>query len=211
MQIRWVPFLAAVVVFVGTFGSALAMAGGDPVAGKAQAAVCGACHGQDGASGIDATYPNLAGQNERYLYNQLTMIASGERSILLMAGQLAGKSDQDLRDLAAYYASLPGKLGQAKGDDESVRTAQNIYRGGIQKKGVAACSACHAPNGAGNAAAGFPMLMGQRSEYTIAQLTAYREGKRRSDEMFGGMMRGVAGSLTDTEIAVLADFLQGLN
>jgi cytochrome c553 len=214
MQIRWLPLSAAVVVFVGALGalgSAAAFAAGDPEAGKAQAMVCAACHGQDGATGIDPTYPNLAGQNEAYLYNQLAMIQSGERAIVLMTGQLIGKSEQDLRNLAAYYASLPGKLGQVQGDDETVQLAEQIYRGGILKKGVAACSACHSPTGNGNSAAGFPVLTGQPSAYTIAQLTAYREGERRSDESFGGMMRGVAGTLTDGEIAALADYLQGLH
>ena len=211
MQIRCLPFCAAVVVFAAAFGSAVAAAAGDPEAGKAQSLVCAACHGQDGATGLDPTYPNLAGQNEQYLYNQLTMIQNNQRVIVLMTGQLIGKSDQDLRDLSAYYASLPGKLGQAQGDDESVQLAQGIYRGGILKKGVAACSACHSPNGAGNSAAGFPVLTGQPSAYTIAQLTAYREGERRSDESFGAMMRGVAGALTDGEIAALADYLQGLH
>jgi cytochrome c553 len=211
MQIRWVPLFVAGVVFAGALGSATASASGDPQAGEAQALVCAACHGQDGATGIDPSYPNLAGQNEKYLYNQLTMIQNGDRAILLMTGQLIGKSDQDLQNLAAYYASLPGKLGQASGDDASVQLAQAIYRGGILKKGVAACSACHSPNGNGNSAAGFPVLTGQPKVYTIAQLTAYREGERRSDESFGGMMRGVTGTLTDGEIAALADYLQGLH
>ncbi len=211
MQIRWLPVFAAGAVVVGVLGAAAALAGGDPLAGEAQALVCAACHGQDGATGIDPSYPNLAGQNEKYLYNQLRMIQNGDRAIILMTGQLIGKSDQDLQNLAAYYASLPGKLSQAQGDDASVQMAQRIYRAGIQKKGVAACSACHSPNGNGNSAAGFPVLTGQPSAYTIAQLKAYREGERRSDESFGGMMRGVAGALTDGEIAALADYLQGLH
>ncbi len=189
----------------------LASAAGDPEAGATQALVCAACHGQDGASGVDPSYPNLAGQNEKYLYDQLVMIQNDDRKILLMAGQLIGKSDQDLQDLAAYYASLPAKTGQAEGDDESVELAERIYRGGIAKKGVAACSACHAPNGEGNASAGFPAIGGQTVAYTIAQLTAYREGRRQTDESYGGMMRGVAGGLTDGEIAALADYLQGLH
>jgi cytochrome c553 len=106
---------------------------------------------------------------------------------------------------------LPGKLGEAAGDDESLQLAQKIYRGGIREKAVAACSACHAPDGRGNSPAGFPVLGGQPREYTIAQLTAYREGERKSDASFGGMMRGVAGGLTDKEIAALADYLQGLH
>ena len=207
MQIQWLRVSLLGLAMV----SGAALAAGDPDAGKMQAIVCAACHGQDGATGIDPTYPNLAGQNEAYLYKQLQMIASNERQILLMTGQLIGKTDQNLRDLAAYYASLPGKVGEAAGDDESVALAERIFRGGILEKGVAACSACHAPTGAGNAAAGFPAVNGQPAAYTVAQLTAYREGQRRSDESMGGMMRGVAGGLTDTGIAALADYLQGLH
>ena len=188
-----------------------ALGAGDPAAGEAQALVCAACHGQDGATGLDPTYPNLAGQNERYLLNQLMLIRDGGRNIPLMAGQLTAKSDQDLEDLAAYYASLPGKVGQAQGDDASLARAEGIYRGGIAAKGVAACSACHSPSGNGNTPAGYPDIGGQPSAYTVAQLTAYREGTRTTDEAYGAMMRGVAQGLTDKEIAVLADYVQGLH
>lgn len=128
-----------------------------------------------------------------------------------MTGQLTAKSDQDLADLAAYYASLPGKVGQAQGDDETLAQAESIYRGGIAAKGVAACTACHSPSGKGNGPAGYPDIGGQPSAYTIAQLTAYREGDRTTDEAYGGMMRGVAQGLNDKEIAALADYIQGLH
>ncbi len=190
---------------------AVANAAGNAAAGEAQAAVCSACHGADGATGLDPTYPNLAGQNEKYLLGQLKMIQDNTRNVVLMAGQLTGKSEQDLADLAAYYASLPGKISQATGDDETIALGERIYRGGIARKGVAACSACHNPNGMGNAQAGFPRVSGQPSAYTIAQLTAYREKARATDEAMGGMMRGVAEGLTDTEIALVADYIQGLN
>ena len=200
----------ALASFISLAG-APAMAAGDPAAGEAQVAACAACHGQDGATGLDPTYPNLAGQNEKYLTHQLMEIRDGGRNIALMAGQLNGKSDQDLADMAAYYASLPAKISQAQGDDETLAKAQNIYRGGIAEKGVAACTACHAPSGNGNAAAGYPDIGGQPTGYTIAQLTAYREGDRTTDENMGGMMRGVARGLTDKEIAALADYIQGLH
>jgi cytochrome c553 len=188
-----------------------ALAKGDAEAGKAASAVCASCHGQDGASAIDPSYPQLAGQNERYLASQLKMFQSGQRDVALMTAQLVGKSEQDLDDLAAYYASLPSKTGQATGSDSDIALARQIYKGGIADKGVAACSACHGPNGAGNAQAGFPRINGQSAGYTKAQLVAYREGTRRSDEAYGGMMRGVARGLSDREIAVLADYISGLN
>jgi len=198
-----------VAIFVGA--AAPALAAGDPAAGEAQAAACGACHGADGASGIDPTYPNLAGQNEKYLVHQLQAIRDGDRSIPLMAGQLNGKSDEDLADLAAFYAAKPAKVSQTQGDDETLAVGEQIYRGGIIAKNVAACTSCHSPSGDGNAAAGYPDISGQPTGYTIAQLTAYREGERTTDENVDGMMRGVAKGLTDKEIAAVADYIQGLH
>ncbi len=184
-------------------------AAGDAAAGEKLTTVCQACHGTTGM-GTLPNYPSIAGQNARYLFRQLQMIQTNARSAPLMAGQLNGMTEQNLQDLAAYYASQTPGLGQAQGDDAQIAKAQGLYRGGSLKKGVAACSACHAPNGAGNAPAGFPRIAGQSADYTIAQLTAYREGLRATDEEYGGMMRDVAANLNDGEIAALADYLQGL-
>ncbi|HBK12024.1 MAG TPA: cytochrome c4 [Gammaproteobacteria bacterium] len=140
----------------------------------------------------------------------MQMFQSGERDVPLMTAQLIGKSAQDLEDLAAYYASLPGKIGEAVGSDEDIKTARMIYKGGIADRGVAACAACHGPGGLGNDQAGFPVLGGQSVAYTVAQLTAYREGLRASDEEYGAMMRNVASGLTDGQIRVLADYIHGL-
>ena len=116
-----------------------------------------------------------------------------------------------MQNLAAYYASLPVKVRQTTGDDASIAKARAMYRGGIMAKGVAACIACHSPTGSGNAPAGFPQLGGQPAAYVIAQLSAYREGQRTTDEDYGGMMRDIAHALTDGEIALIADYLQGLH
>ena len=190
--------------------AAAAYGAGNPAAGKALSLACSACHGMDGATGLDPTYPDLAGQNERYLLRQMQLIQSNERPILLMTGQLTGKSGQDLENLAAYYASLPGKIRQAGGDDEAIAEAQAIYRGGILERRVPACMACHSPSGGGNAPAGFPRLRGLPAAYTEVQLKAFREGERRTDEDYGGMMRDAVRGLTDKDISLLADYLQGL-
>lgn len=191
--------------------SAHLLAAGNAEAGQAKSLVCASCHGQDGASVIDPSYPQLAGQNEKYLARQLKMYQSGERDVALMTAQLIGKSEQDLDDLAAFYASLPAKSSEATGSDAQIALAQQIYKGGIASKGVAACSSCHGPDGAGNAQAGFPRISGQSVQYTAAQLIAYREGERKSDEVYGGMMRGVSRGLSDREIAALSDYISGLN
>lgn len=176
-------------------------------AGRTLSAPCTACHGTDGNT-LTPEYSNLAGQGEKYLYQQLKHIQSGKREIVLMAGQLTSMDDQDLRNLAAYYASLPGIIGQSK--EEGLELGESIYRGGIPDKKVAACTACHAPNGNGNMLAGFPRLSGQPVEYTIAQLKAYREEERTTDEVFNNMMRDIAAKLTDTEIEAVANYMTGL-
>jgi cytochrome c553 len=201
----------ALLVAAAVLFAPIVHAAGNPAAGEAQAATCAACHGQAGAAPIDATYPVLAGQNERYAFRQLQMIRDNQRPIPLMTGILNGKSDQDLADLAAYFAAQPAVVAATDADDATLDLAETIYRGGILAKGVAACSACHSPMGDGNAPAGFPVVAGQARNYTIAQLTAYREGVRATDEVFGGMMRSIASRLTDTEIAALADYLRGLH
>lgn len=170
-------------------------------------AVCVACHGDDG-NALIPEYPNLAGQNEKYLLHQLRQIRSGERVIPLMVGQIDNMSDAELQAMATYYASMPGKIGQATPDNLDLGEA--IYRGGIIAKGVAACTACHAPNGNGNYLAGFPRIAGQNVEFTVTALREYREGMRESDENFGGMMRDIAAGLTDTEMAAVANYIKGL-
>ena len=201
----------SIMVAAATLMALTSHAAGDAEAGAAQAVTCAACHGQDGATAIDPSYPNLAGQSAKYLNRQLQMFQSGERDVPLMTAQLIGKSAQDLENLAAYYASLPSKIGEAAGSDDDIKAARMIYKGGIADRGVAACAACHGPGGLGNDQAGFPKIGGQAVGYTIAQLTAYREGLRASDEAYGAMMRNVAAGLTDGQIKDLADYIHGLS
>jgi cytochrome c553 len=100
-------------LFAGLIASTLlalpTWAGGDPVAGKEKSALCAGCHGVDGNSSIGAN-PRLAGQYESYLYHALKSYKEGRRQSLLMAGMVANLSDQDLRDLAAYYAGQDGSV-----------------------------------------------------------------------------------------------------
>ena len=204
-------FLGACLIFaVGWIGftqSILAEEAGDANAGAAKATACVACHGNDGTSTIP-DYPHIAGQNAKYLEIQMRQMRDGERDIPLMAGQLDTMSDQDLKDIAAYYASQPGKIGQAS--PENLELGEQIYRGGILDKNVAACTACHSPSGNGNTLAGFPRISGQPVGYTVAQLKSYREDERTSDEYVNGMMRDIAARMTDNEIEAVANYIQGL-
>jgi len=86
---------------------ALAQAGGDSELGKAKSATCTACHGPDGR-GTAPNYPVLAGQHAEYLAHALTQYRSGERKNAIMAGFATNLSDDDIADLAAWYASMEG-------------------------------------------------------------------------------------------------------
>ena len=181
-------------------------AGGD--AGKAQPIVasgCAACHGTDGNSPIPAN-PNLAGQHAHYLYKQLTDYKSGLRKNPIMSGMAANLSDDDMRNLAAYFAQQKATPGAAR-DRDLVVIGQQLYRAGDSATGVPACAACHAPNGVGIPIQ-FPRLRGQHGEYTIAQLASFRSGERANDS--NSVMRMIAGRMSDKAIAAVAEYIAGL-
>lgn len=92
---------------VALLGAGSAIAAGDPKAGQEKSAVCAGCHGADGNAVIGAN-PRLAGQYETYLYQALTQYKNGQRNDILMSNMVANLSDQDMRDLAAWFASQRG-------------------------------------------------------------------------------------------------------
>lgn len=183
----------------------------DAVAGQAKTAVCSACHGADGNSAA-AAFPKLAGQNERYLIKQMNEIKSGVRSVPTMAGQLNAMSDEDIVNIAAYYASQVGSAGQAAAD--LVDLGAKVYRAGNGERGVAACIACHSPTGAGNGPAGYPALSGQHADYISAQLRAFRRGAEyddgRKNDGDTRVMRDIALRMTDKEIDAVSSYIAGL-
>jgi len=168
---------------------------------------CAACHGADGNS-LAPTFPKLAGQHESYLLKQLNDIKSGARSVPTMAGQLDAMSEQDLADIAAHFAAQAATQGVAK--EELVELGESVYRAGIREKGVAACTACHSPTGAGNGPAKYPMLSGQHADYIAAQLRAFRNDERTNDGDTR-IMRDVAARLSDRELDAVASYASGLH
>ena len=189
--------------------SGVAHAAGDAAAGQAKAAVCGACHGPDGNS-MAPNFPKLAGQGERYLDKQLHDIKSGRRVVLEMTGLLTNLNDQDLADISAYFASQKGSVGAA--DPKIVARGEALFRGGNLEKGLPACTGCHSPNGAGNAAAGFPHLGGQHAQYIAKQLTDFRkEVDGRDNDGDAMTMRTIARKLSDEDIAAVSSYIQGLH
>ncbi len=180
---------------------------GDAAAGQAKTAVCGACHNPDGNS-LAPNFPKLAGQGERYLTKQLHDIKDGKRTVLEMTGLLTNLNDQDLADIAAYFASQKGSVGAA--DPALVERGRALFNGGDLQSGLPACTGCHSPNGAGIAAAGFPHLGGQHAQYITKQLTDFREGDRTNDGDTT-TMRSIASKLSNKDIQALASYIQGLH
>ena len=175
------------------------VASGDPEAGKAKAGACAGCHGADGI-GTSPQFPNLAGQLAAYLYKQLRDYKDGTRAdSAVMPGMVASLSDQDMADLAAYYAGLPPAPAQGSGDDSVAELADGV--GGTRE--FPPCGACHGGKGEGKVV-NVPALAGQKPAYLEATLQNYKSGKRANDVY--ARMRSIAQSLTDAQIKALAAY-----
>lgn len=185
-----------------------AFAKGDAEAGQGKSAICAACHGMDGNSTVP-TWPKLAGQHEQYLARQIRLIKSGDRMVPEMAGITPGLSEQDIDDLAAYFASQTSNGGVA--DESLVELGQRIYRAGNAESGVPACMACHGPAGEGNPLSGYPALAGQHATYTAKALTRFRAGENWGEkDAASQIMNGSAAELTDEEIQAVSSYIEGL-
>ena len=165
--------------------------------------VCAACHTADGSRGSPAN-PILAGQHYEYLVKQLQEFKSGKRNNAIMKGFATTLSDDDMKNVAAFYASKSAKPGFAK-DKALVVLGEKIYRGGIADKAVPACAACHGPSGAGLPAQ-YPRMGGQHGDYTEAQMVAFRSGARANS----AQMVTIAAKLSDREIKAVSDYIAGL-
>lgn len=170
--------------------------------------VCAACHAADG-NAIGNAFPKLAGQHVAYLYKQLVNFKPvgdkpADRANGVMMGMSMPLSDEDMHNVAAYYAGQKLKPSTAKNKD-TVALGQKIYRGGIAEKNVPACASCHSPDGAGIPSQ-YPHVAGQWAEYTQAQLVAFRSGERKNNVA----MAEIAARLSDAEMKAVSDYIAGL-
>ncbi|HET8902983.1 MAG TPA: c-type cytochrome [Saccharospirillum sp.] len=196
--------------------SGFAMAEGNAEDGEQYTESCAGCHGADGNSAA-ASFPKLAGQHESYLLKQLIDIKSGDRVVPQMAGLLDGFNEEQLADIAAYYASQEKTVGSA--DPDLVDLGEQLYRGGNMETGVPSCAGCHSPTGAGNGPAAYPMLSGQHAAYIESQLYKFQRGYRasqpsaeaRTNDGESRVMRTTAFRLKDFEIEALASYINGLH
>lgn len=175
----------------------------DPAKGQAIAAVCGACHAFDGSRGSPAN-PILQGQHADYIVKQLREFKVGKRQNPIMQAMAAPLSEDDMRNVAAFYAGKEPKAGFARNKDLAT-AGMRAYKGGIADRQIPACTGCHGPTGSGIPAQ-YPKLAGQHADYTEAQLLAFRSETRKNNPI----MTAVAAKLNDREIKALADYLAGL-
>jgi len=181
-------------------------ANGNVAAGKEKAVVCAGCHGADGNGGADPLWPKLAGQDASYIAKQLSDFKSGARKDPIMTGMAAPLSAADVKNLAAYFASLKAKPGAAS-NAELAMEGEKIYRGGNSKTGVSACMSCHGPSGHGIPPR-FPKVSGQNAPYTQKQLLAFKAGTRTND---GDIMTRIAFRMSEQEIKAVSEYMAGLH
>ncbi len=184
--------LAAAVCFTAAQASAA-----DIAAGQARAEACQACHGAQGVSETPAI-PSLAGQTDKFLQWQLVFFRSGRRANEIMGPMAADLTDEDVRNLGAYFASLPAGPPPVADLDPALRQA------GQQLAEQHRCAACHTDSFAGKQAA--PGIAHQNKEYLIKALTDYRSNARPSTGV--AAMTEAASGLSDDDIVTLAQFLE---
>lgn len=209
MKVRGAALALAVwLAGAGAWAAETAKGGPDIARGqKIATEVCAACHGADGNSTVAAN-PKLAAQIADYTAKQLADYKSNkERKNPIMMAMAAPLSEDDMRAVAAFFASQKAQPGAAR-NKETVSLGQKLYRSGNAATGVPACAACHGPAGTGIPAQ-YPRLSGQFAAYTAAQLRAFRSAERANDP--NQTMRMIAARLSDQEIAAVADYIAGLH
>lgn len=171
-----------------------ALAEGDLESGKAIAYSCLGCHGIPGYRNMYPSYrvPKLGGQKAAYLEVALNGYRNGTREHPTMVAQASSMSDQDIKDVSAYLATLGADTVAAGGEEAPAFDKATV------------CQACHGPNGIG-ASPVWPTLAGQHQDYIEHSLKAYRDGDRKDP-----VMAPMAAALTDADIKALAAYYSGL-
>jgi cytochrome c553 len=170
--------------------------------------VCSNCHGMTGSS-VSPNFPNLAGQTEAYFVAQLEGFRSHRRrdpaGFEYMWGLSRSLTDEQIKGLAAYYASQAPQPQAIEGDSGRFEAGKAIFSSGVADKGIPACKTCHGAEGKGDAT--FPRLAGQHADYLMKQLLVFQRTDERPE---GSVMKTVAHELTAQDIRNVAAYLQAL-
>ncbi|MGX9391006.1 c-type cytochrome [Nitrobacteraceae bacterium UC4446_H13] len=188
-------FLAAA---VATLLSGQLAHAADIAAGKAKAEMCVACHGENGISQMENT-PSLAGQPDQFIQWQLVFFRGGARKSDVMAPMAEQLTNDDVRNLGAYFASLTPPKGVADDNPDLSKKGEMAAKG-------RRCASCHTDSYAGTKAVA--RIAGQREDYLLKALRDYKSGARSGGG--GAAMADVAYPLSEEEITALAHYLSRL-
>jgi len=181
----------AAVALLACYGRASAA---DVAAGKALAEGCAGCHGADGVSVTELT-PSLAGQSDEFAQWQLVFFRSGVRKSEIMGPIAQALSNEDIRNLGAYYASLPPPKPAAP-MDALARQGEKVA---LQHR----CKSCHSDDYNGFRAAA--RLSSQREDVLLKALRDYKSGARMGSGV--ASMADVTFELTDDDLRALARYM----
>ncbi len=191
---------------------------GNVAAGQEKAQVCNNCHGADGKAPV-AIFPSVAGLPEGYLYWKLLAFKESSRADSIMTPLVSANTLEDLRDIAAFYASLPllapSPLTAEPIDEAELARGREIYLSGDPAKGVPACQGCHGAEGKGpsNAQpfqANWPPLYGQQAVYVAERLGNFQKS-HAIDSSMDKIMEGVARNLSAEDISAVAAYVERLD
>jgi cytochrome c553 len=166
---------------------------------------CFHCHGIDGRGDAAAAFPRLTDQVYKYLYDSMKDYASGVRNNEIMSPIARALTDQQMRDVAAYYAAQKNApFGSPPNVDlQLLQIGGTLAAVGSAERGVQGCINCHGPDGGGLPPT-FPYLAGQHALYLESQLKAWQTGRRKGDNL--RMMEEIAKRLTDDDIRAVSAY-----
>ena len=179
---------------------------GDPVAGSEKAELCKGCHGPDGNS-WDPLIPKLAGQYGKYISKQVRNYQASIRTHQIMGAVAASVTDEDLADIAAYFASQPMMKGDAPSNNQ---VGKDLFEKGDLSRMMVPCNNCHGATGKGQNPRNpvFPVIGGQHKGYLLGQLISFKKGNRNNSP--GGIMNITVQRMSDAELEAIAEYVSGL-
>ena len=176
--------------------------------GKAASTTCIACHQADG-SGMNIpggeSWPRLAGLDRDYLVAQLKAFKDGSRNNASMLAFATMLNDEQMVDVASYYASLPvPKIEAPEVDEDLLKHGEKLATQGDWSRYIVACASCHGPGSQGNGST-FPALAGQHPGYIAQQITAWKEETRQNDPQ--NLMASIAKRMDDRDVEAVSAWL----
>lgn len=165
--------------------------------------LCASCHGEDGNSMVPM-FPKLAGQQAVYLLRELKDYKSGKRVSEVMQPIVSGLSEDDLANLAAFYASQKAAPGTVT-EPALLAVGKNLYLKGNDGSGIPTCESCHEVDGSGGGK--FPRVAGQNVEYSLEQFRLYAAGKRTNGAR---VMKTIAERMTEQETRAVAEYMASM-